>query len=130
MRYYDVIMTTDIRCARALRHYMRERGESGLVVFPKEGRLHVAADEYSTYAVDFSCLVEPLSYEEINLTEQNIAWPSDVLNLGKLPNGYVVWQDGGRFKKVGGIWCRLQNRYYVCIDEVNARRFLPKAWFR
>lgn len=130
MRHYDITMVSDLRCARALRHHMRETGEPGSVVFPKNGELYVALDEYSFYTVELSRVMDPALFTGIDLTEQTIAWPGDVLDWKKLPNGYVVWADGGRYKKIGGMWCRLQSRCYVSIGESAARRFLPKAWFK
>lgn len=130
MRYIDVIMTTDLRCASALRRYMSKTGESGLVVFRSKGEFHVVMNDSYFPVADFSSIVHFDDYAEINLFEQNVAWPGDVLNWEKLPEGYVVWSDDGRFKKVGGVWCRLSSKNYICVGEADATECLPKAWFR
>lgn len=130
MRYIDVIMVSDFRCARALRRCMRKNGETGLVVFRRKGELHVAMDDSCFIAVDFDSIVHFDDHAEINLFEQNVAWPGDMLNWKKLPEGYVVWSDGDRYKKVGGVWCRLSSKNYICVSETDANECLPKAWFR
>lgn len=130
MHYIDVIMVTDFRCARALRRYMKGTGETGLVVFRRKSEIHAVLDDSCSFAVDFSTVVDHSDYVEINLFEQNVAWPGDMLNWKKLPEGCVVWCDDGRYKKVGGIWCRLSGKDYVCISEADAAKCLPKAWFR
>lgn len=130
MRYIDVIMVLDSRCARATRRRMEEYGETGLVVYREKGKLHVVFKDGSSIAASFDMIVDYDTYSEINLYEQNVAWPGDVLRWDRLPEGYVVWCDDGRYKKVGGVWCRLSSKNYVCICTANAEEFLPKAWFR
>lgn len=130
MRYIDVIMTSDFRCARALRRRMKETGETGLVVFRRKSELYVVVNDSCFFAADFGSIVDFGDYAEINLFEQNVAWPGDMLNWKKLPEGYVVWGDDGRYKKVGGVWCRLSSKNYICASMADAVECLPKAWFR
>lgn len=130
MRYIDVIMVSDSRCARAIRRHMTRSGELGLVVYREKGEFHVVFKDGSSTAATFDMVVDFDAYSEINLYEQNVAWPGDVLNWKKLPEGYVVWCDDGRYKKVGGVWCRLSSKNYICVSIADAGEFLPKAWFR
>jgi len=130
MRSIDVIMVLNLRCARALRRYMKRTGETGLVVFRSKGEFRVAMDDGYFPVVDFSSLVDRDVYAEINLFEQNVAWPGNWLDWKKLPEGSVVWCDDGRYKKVGGMWCSFSGKNYVSIGKSDAAECLPKAWFR
>lgn len=131
MQYIDVIRVLNKQCGFALRAYLTTTGETGVVIYShKQLGTMVILEDGATYPLDLSVLAPADEWKEINLTEQHVAWCGAAVHMGKLPNGSVVWTDDGRFKKVGGIWCRLQNRYYVCISEADTMRFCLQAWLK
>lgn len=131
MQYIDVIRVLNKQCGQALRAYLAATGETGIVIYSHR-RLGtvVVLEDGVIYPLDLDALAPADGWKEINLTEQNVAWYGGAVHMGKLPNGSVVWTDGDRFKKVGGTWCRLQSRYYICVSEANTMRFCPQAWLR
>ena len=131
MQDIDVFRVLNKQCGLALRAQLAATGEPGVVIFPHRqlGTCAVLADG-AICPVNLDCLAPADEWKEINLTEQHVAWYSGAVHMGKLPEGSVVWTDDGRFKKVGGVWCRLQNRYYIRVSEADTMKFCRQAWLR
>lgn len=125
---HDVYVCFNRREARALREHLMEIGDNTLVAFKSRSQWwYRASDSNVPFELEFLLNHD---FETLTLHYVRVAWPADIVNMGKLPNGSTVWLDGERQVKEGGAWYCLSQKTYVAISREITARCLPRAWMR